>query len=513
MKAASRLPLGWLRPRVDEPGAALERRTRWVLIVLLLLANGVGTLVVFALAAWGFPFPKVDDVDHVRLVNLIAIGIEVPLGLLVGSRTVLRRLGPVRRWLVADRPPTDEERRLLLRAPLTIARVVGLQWALAAVFFTVLNVTFSGELAQRVGVTIALGGVTAAAISYLVAERQLRSAAARALALNPVDRPIGPGIRGRAMIAWVVGTGIPGLGLVLVALSTLIEEDFKRRELAIAVLALTGVALVFGLYIYRLATRSIADPVTSVRDAMGVIERGELDVQVPVYDGSEVGLLQAGFNRMAEGLRDRERIRDMFGRQVGEDVARAALDEEVELGGETRTVAVLFCDVVGSTAIAAEGDPHEVVEMLNRFFAIVVEVVRDHGGWVNKFEGDAALAIFGAPVDVADPAGRALAAGRELSQRLSAEVDDLQAAIGISYGEIVAGNLGEERRFEYTVIGDPVNEAARLTELAKSHPGMVLASADAVEAAEAAEAERWKLGDSVELRGRTRPTTLAMPKA
>ena len=512
MNTAERLPLRWIVRRDDEPGIALARRTRLFLTLWLLTANAVATAVVFALCLWGFPLPPIDDPNEAWLVNLIALALEVPIFIAMGSRLVVRKVEPARRWLEEDRPPTDEERSLVLRAPLIVARMHAAEWGFAAVAFGALNwIWFSAELGQRVAITIALGGITAAAVAYLVSERFLRPTAARALAANPVDTPVGPGIRSRAMIAWVVGTGIPGLGVVLVAVSTLVERDFKRDELAVTVLVLVGIALVFGLYVYRLATRSVADPVLSVRDAMRAVEAGDLEAKVPVYDGSEVGLLQAGFNRMAEGLRERERIRDLFGRQVGEEVARKALEQEVELGGEARTVAILFCDVVGSTSIAADRDPHEVVEMLNRFFAIVVEVVREHGGWVNKVEGDAALAVFGAPVEVDDPAGRALAAARELCERLRSELDELEAAIGVSHGEVVAGNIGEQSRFEYTVIGDPVNEAARLTELAKSRPGMVLASAAAIEAAAGDEAQSWQLGDSVELRGRSRSTRLASP--
>jgi adenylate cyclase len=232
---------------------------------------------------------------------------------------------------------------------------------------------------------------------------------------------------------------------------------------------------------------------------------------VPVYDGSELGLLQAGFNRMAAGLRERERVRDLFGRHVGEDVARAALEEEVELGGEVRDAAVLFVDVEASTQLAAERPPTEVVGLLNSFFSVVVEVVNDHGGYVNKFEGDAALAIFGAPVAREDYAGCALKAARELCVRLEREVPGISAGIGVSGGEVVAGNVGDESRFEYTVIGDPVNEAARLTELAKDRATKVLASADLVERASEDERRRWQVSGEVELRGRARATCLAVP--
>src|SRR5207237_6672377 len=117
-------------------------------------------------------------------------------------------------------------------------------------------------------------------------------------------------------------------------------------------------------------------------------------------------------------------------------------------------------------------------ELLNRFFTGVVRVVADEGGWVNKFEGDAALCVFGAPADQPDHAARALRAAR----RLAAELERLgvDAGIGVSSGRVVAGNIGAEDRYEYTVIGDPVNEAARLSEAAKTRPSRLAASEESV---------------------------------
>lgn len=140
-----------------------------------------------------------------------------------------------------------------------------------------------------------------------------------------------------------------------------------------------------GLATTVFAARSLADPLESIRLALAEVERGNTDVEVPVYDGNEVGLLQAGFNSMVAGLRERERIRDLFGRHVGQEVAQHALARGAQLGGERREVAVLFVDLIGSTTIAA--DAAEVVATLNRFFAIVVQAASRHGGWVNKFKG------------------------------------------------------------------------------------------------------------------------------
>ena len=152
-----------------------------------------------------------------------------------------------------------------------------------------------------------------------------------------------------------------------------------------------------------------------------------------------------------------------------------------------------------------------MVALLNRFFRVVVEVIEAEEGLVNKFEGDAALCVFGAPVACADPAGDCLRAARTLAGRLSRELPDIDFGIGVSAGLAVAGNVGAEQRFEYTVIGDPVNEAARLAELAKQRPERVLASVAALERATGDEASGWQLTESAQLRGRLAPTRLAHP--
>jgi adenylate cyclase len=216
---------------------------------------------------------------------------------------------------------------------------------------------------------------------------------------------------------------------------------------------------------------------------------------------------------MVAGLRERELLHDLFGRQVGLDVAREALERQPSLGGRTQTVSALFVDVIGSTGIAEREDPERVVALLNRFFEVVVGVVDEHGGLVNKFEGDAALCVFGAPIEQTDHATRALRAARAIRGRLEADETGLDAAIGVASGTAVAGYVGSESRFEYTVIGDPVNEASRLTELAKQRPERLLASAQTMEEAGGPEAGLWDIDGDVVLRGRNTPTRLAVPRS
>jgi class 3 adenylate cyclase len=169
----------------------------------------------------------------------------------------------------------------------------------------------------------------------------------------------------------------------------------------------------------------------------------------------------------------------------------------------------LFVDITGSTALAESRSPAEVVTMLNVVFDIVARVVADEEGWINKFEGDAALCVFGAPVEQPDHAARACRAARHLRdalQQVATEHPGLDVGIGVSCGPVVAGNVGAEQRYEYTVIGDPVNEASRLTDVAKHGTESLLASGTVVKAAGDVEASLWRRVGAMQLRGRSRET-------
>jgi adenylate cyclase len=294
-----------------------------------------------------------------------------------------------------------------------------------------------------------------------------------------------------------------------VAVSPLGEGAGSPQDLAV----LATIGLVSGGVMIAVVTRSLADRLERVRSALSRIEAGDLDVAVEVDEGGQLGMLQRGLNKMAAGLRERRQLQDLFGRHVGEEVARQALQRGGGLGGEQRDVSTLFIDVVRSTTLAATRPAAEVVGMLNALFGAVVRCAAAEGGWVNKFEGDGALCVFGAPDDQPDHASRALRAARAMRaavEDLRRTAPDLDVGIGVSSGLAVAGNVGAEERYEYTVVGDPVNEAARLTEAAKSVPERVLASGGTVRAA-GDEGSCWRPVGAITLRGRTLPTEAFVP--
>ncbi|WIX90168.1 adenylate/guanylate cyclase domain-containing protein [Amycolatopsis sp. DG1A-15b] len=500
---------GLLGP-LDQHATALRRRVQGLLTAALIATNVIGALVVVGLAALLMPAPGMSG----ELVRVTAVAVPVYVvsavvaGTLWGTRGALRTL----RWAADGRRPTDAERAASLRVPLRLTFVQAVLWGIATLVFGGLAALVQPEVVLTEFLVVAFAAVVVCAIAYLFGEFALRPYVALALAGTAPPRPVNGGVNRRMLLFWCLGTGVPVAGLVVTAVLAWVRGDVSTTKLAVSVIALGLVVLCFGLLVTVFTARSVVNPISSVRDALGRVRAGDFAVEIPVYDGTELGLLQAGFNDMTAGLAERERLRDLFGKHVGHEVAVEAMRTSTGLGGTVRTVSVLFVDLVGSTALAASRPPEEVVGLLNRFFAVVVDEVDRHHGLVNKFVGDAALAVFGAPAPLGDHATCALAAGRAIARRLAAEVPDGPAGIGVATGDAVAGNVGDPRRFEYTVIGDPVNEAARLTELAKNAPGRLLASWTAVESAAPDEAARWTATGDVTLRGRTRPTTLASPR-
>lgn len=489
---------------------AVRWQVRTALALGLTLSNGIGIAVVCLLSLLVIPMPDSDRDQLLVQSNVLLAAAYVVVFGVVGSYQAWRVLHPVVVMLRPGGEATDRDRRDLLAAPRRIAAFQGVLWGIASVLVFGQFLRFSWDLALSIFLVVALAGWTTLCLTFLLSERALRPVARLVLAEGFPQRMWVRSVSSRSMFAWALGTGATALGIVLTGALALADPATATvTDLAVTMCVLGGITLLVGGLSSLVAAEASSEPIRGLRRAVGQVEDGDLDVQVPIYDSTEIGLLQAGFNEMVHGLHERERVRDLFGRHVGADVARAALEGGANLGGEVREVAVLFVDIVGSTSLAENEEPEAVVALLNRFFDVVIDVVHEHQGWINKFAGDAALAIWGAPVALPEMHTPALRAARVLSRRLTEEVPELKAGIGVSYGPVLAGNVGAAERFEYTIIGDPVNEAARLTEEAKSVACHVVANHGLVEHAEPDEAARWCELEPVTVRGRSRPTRVS----
>lgn len=461
-------------------------------------ANLVGAVVVYLYLVFAGQESQADVLEDLTWGPKLFAGYLVLSGV-VGFVLGVRSLCALE-WWVDGRPPTIDERLATLHLPRRFMALSLLAWTGGNVTFAVAT-SIVGDPSRpiwRSVVGAALGAATTATACSLVIDMVLRPVYAEVLKHGPMPRAA-LGVRQRIVAAWALGSGVP---LLMIAAAP-IDPGESVADLAV----LGGIGIVAGGVMLSIATRSVSDRLASVRHALAEVRAGNLNVELPVDEAGEVGTLQAGVNAMVRGLRERQVLEDLFGRHVGSDVARLALEEGVHLGGEQRDVSVLFLDVTGSTWLAATRAPTEVVSMLNRLFAVVVQIVEEEGGWVDKFEGDAALCVFGAPAALADHPTHVLRAARKLREAV-----DIDFGIGISSGVVVAGNIGSEKRFEYTVIGDPVNEASRLTEEAKARDTRVLAACQTVERAARHERECWVAAATIPLRGRPEPTYTFEPR-
>lgn len=500
----------WLLGRVSESQRRRRVRIQVILTTFVLAVNLIGIGVAALILTVAFPVPSVFE-PEVRGVSLIVVPVYVAAALIVGIIWATQRVIRNVRWAIEERAPTREDQRNTFFAPWRLTRVILVLWGLGAALLTTCYGLIDTKFIPKVGLGISFSGIVVATCCYLITEFALRPVAAQALEAGRPPRRLAGGVVGRTMTVWLLGSGVPVLGILLAAVFELILRNLTLTQFAVAVAILAAITLAFGFLLMWILAWLTATPVRMVRTALQRVEEGDLDCTLVVFDGTELGELQRGFNKMVGGLRQRERLRDLFGRHVGREVAAAAEQQRVELGGEERHAAVLFIDIMGSTQLVTSLPATQVVDLLNRFFAVVVEEVDRHQGFVNKFEGDGALAVFGAPNRLDHPEDAALGAARAIAERLRGEVPECTAGIGVASGDVVAGNVGARERFEYTVIGEPVHEAARLCELAKDAPGRILASADTVENASETERRHWTFGEAVVLRGHDEPTRLALP--
>jgi adenylate cyclase len=433
----------WSRPGESElSGAALWRAGRIILTAVIVAINLTGVLAVLVISLAVVPLPVETHLHRLHVVTFpTAIGyivLAVPIGALVGTR----RLFELRHWLESGAPAGPRQRRLVLRAPLRLFTVQVLLWFAAAVLFGLLTGTTApahgAQFGITIGVTVAITGLVTAACAYLISERFLRAPAVRALGHATPDRLAVPGVATRSVLAWALGTGLPLLGLLALGIEALANQPGARSRLDVAVVVLGAVGLAVGLLAVTLAARATADPLDALRAALQDVQRGRL-------------------------LAERERLREVLGTYVDPDVAEQIMREGTDVAGEEVEVTMMFVDVRNFTAFAENTDAPAVVAAINRLFEGIVPIIHAHGGRVDKFIGDGLLAVFGTPRRLPDHADRALAAALEIEGVVrSGRAGDLTIGIGLNSGVVVAGNVGGAGRLDFSVIGDPVNVAARV---------------------------------------------------
>ena len=291
---------------------------------------------------------------------------------------------------------------------------------------------------------------------------------------------------GRYAVKLLVALLVISLGPLAAILVDLFSYDSPRLhgEILVDVAgALLGVAM-SAFFI----SRSLLKPFGDLARAMTRVAGGDLDIRIPVTSNDEVGEVTAQFNAMIEGLRERERIRETFGRYVDESVANTILQRQGDgdMGGEMGDATILFTDIAGFTTIAEYLEPRELVAALNDYLETVLEPIRLNGGVVNTFIGDGLFASFNMPLPCEDHACAAVRAAIDIQRAVSSRTFGdrildgggvaLATRIGISTGSVIGGSVGAGQRMSFTLLGDTVNLAARLEQLNKEHGTTILVS-------------------------------------
>ncbi|WP_438854508.1 adenylate/guanylate cyclase domain-containing protein [Agromyces sp. M3QZ16-3] len=506
------------------PPASSREISRRVAI-LISSATTFGALVVFLYFSLIDPVP-VDDaavraLDTGGILTFAIVGALI----LIGAIAAVVWLGrPIRTWLrlmeagtpASELPPRVA--RLVLTWPLVVASLVAAGTIVVAVFFAIAY----ADPGNFVGV--AIGGAVGTTIVYfgtdLIWRRQVPTffpdgdlSAVRAFRLL---------VRRRLLLAFLLIGGLTPTLLVILSLArTRAVLDAENPQaivdnLVLVQLFILGVGLVTGVVTAVLVARAIVEPLDALQAGMRRVEEGDLDARVMVTTNDELGYLGERFNAMTAGLRQGERVRELFGLYVSTEVAQAAVESGAGLGGTLVDCSVLFSDIRDFTTLSERMPPDRLVDVINRYMTAMVAVVVEHGGVVTRFGGDSILAVFGTPLNpMPDHADRALRAAfgmrRALASFNAAETVDrlpnLESGIGIATGPAIAGNIGGRERIEYTVMGDTVNLAARLEDTTKDAGAPILVSSATYDALDGMRGVRATALTDVRIKGKREPVT------
>ncbi len=384
----------------------------------------------------------------------------------------------------------------LLNLPAHMAGLSLAGWAVAAIVFGIIPI-FVDEFragpwhrATRSLLGIALVGGPFTIVSiYLVLERIMPGLIQR---FFPVDMLAGVPKTFRIsvlfkMIAVMLLIGLVPVSVVshltlheihLVQTGKLDFEDFLTR-MPFAVGFLLFLAVASGLVLSILIAHTVTLPLRAAGTTMERIREGDLNATIPVLSNDEIGLMLAGLNRMVEGLRERDTIRDTFGMYLSPDVVTRLLrsPESVNLGGQLKEITILVADLRGFTACTANLKPELVLKLVNMYLERMVEIILKYGGIIDEFTGDGILAFFGAPKYLPDSQMAALRCAVEMQEQMpefNKEISqtlpelgsrELSMGIAVNSGELVVGNIGSEKRKKYGAVGVPINIAFRVEKL------------------------------------------------
>jgi adenylate cyclase len=438
---------------------------------------------------------EVGTVPWLRPLPFFVVGFAIiaAIGYSIGRRWFRPLAAP------GDPPSALAQRRALL-FPYAMAGITLAGWGLAGVIWGIvwplLAGTFSPTRSARLvfGIT-GIGGSVTTAFVFFVSEYRWRNVLPAFFPDGDLSAVLGMprlGVRLRLLVVFLLISLVPLslLGVLSYTSATeLLAADRSGAERIVAgllpvILFVVAVGVTASIGLATFVAGSVARPLAEVEHAMAEVGRGNLDHRCTVVANDEIGGVADGFNRMVQGLRERDRIKETFGKYVTPEIRDEILAGRVALQGQALEATILFADLRDFTSWVESTDPRHVVRDLNEYFTEMERAITAEGGLILQFIGDEIEAAFGAPVATADHAARAVRAALDMRRRLAAwnaarrERDQapLRHGIGIHTGTVLAGNIGSPDRLSYALVGDSVNLASRIQGLTKELGGDILVS-------------------------------------
>jgi len=474
-----------------------EFTLRWIITVGNLLGAIVAFLYFRVVDHASSRLPPVRWIDIVVSIVIFALIVGAGVRLSIPWTRPLNRVREL-----PSLPPAEAElvRRRALQFPYFLAGLSLLGWTVAGLIWGVLWPLLAGvfspyhSLRQLFGNTVIAGGVTTA-FTFFASEYQWRRRLPEFFPegdLRAVRRVPRLTVRVRLLAILLLIGVVPLTVLGMLAYTralALVGADpataakiVDSLQVTILFLLAVGVVAAAGLSVF--AANSVAAPLRDVEGAMARVEHGHLDGRAPVVSTDEIGAVAEGFNRMLHGLRERELVKETFGKYVTPEIRDEILAGRLRGEGELKEATILFADLRDFTPWVEATAPRQVVQDLNEYFTEMDEAIRAHRGLVLQFIGDEIEAVFGAPISTADHAEMAVRAAMEMRRRLqvwnarreATGKPALRHGIGIHTGTVLAGNIGGAERLSYALVGDPVNLASRIQGLTKDLKADILIS-------------------------------------
>ena len=417
-------------------------------------------------------------------VTVVAVLVQAYVNVLPGLGQ--KRL--VERWAAGH----EVDRAMALEATYTFARRAVARAVLVGAVWIAVLATGVGAIAGATGLRLVqygmLGVVVGVGVNLSGTHSFVEAAFRPVRAALSGNTGIGDSLpRSRPTFATWSSLSVLVVVFLFAVAGAMLATVFDQTSHSPAVALVIGCAMTFGIGVPITVVAALSPSLRPIRDLAEGTERvaaGNYSQRLPVVQDDDLGALAASFNRMQAGLAERQRLQAAFGTYVDPALAARLLEQGDDIfTGERREVTVMFIDIRDFTPFAEANSAEDVVARLNALFEIVVPAVVDAGGHVNKFLGDGALAVFGAPNDLADHADAAVKAA-VLIHRLVADRfgGELRIGIGINTGVVIAGTIGGAGKLEFTLIGDTVNVAARVEQLTKTTGDTILLTHQTVDA-------------------------------